>query len=89
MAPSGQFIRSAVAGNITMSRYPYDTNITSVRHLIETSATIVHRLGVYYTKIQYLDGRLVIEKYGDLPPVNIFVQHFRLEVASSGDLVAL
>ena len=45
-----------------MSRYPCDTNIISVCHLIETSATITDRLGVYYIRIQCLDGRLAIAR---------------------------
>ena len=31
-----------IDGNIPMTRYPYDTNIISVRHIIVTSATLVH-----------------------------------------------
>ena len=54
---AGQIIRPAVTGNITMPQYPCDTNIISVRHLVETSERV--------DRIQCFDGRLAIGKYGD------------------------
>ena len=48
---SGQFIRSAIAGNIPLPLYPCDTNIITVRHFIETSTTVVHSLRIYYNGI--------------------------------------
>ena len=57
-APSGQIIRPAVAGNIFVSRYLCDTDFISVRHLTETSATVVHRIGILC-----FDGRLAVGKH--------------------------
>ena len=47
----------------TQHQHPCDTNIISVRHLIEASATVVDRLGVYHTRIQCLNSYLAIGKY--------------------------
>ena len=43
-----------------ISQCPCKTNILSVRHFIETSATVAYRLEVYYTRIQCFDDSLLI-----------------------------
>ena len=73
--PSGQIICSAVAENVPASRYPCYTDFISVRHLLKTSATVAHHLGIYYTRIYCFDGRLVVGKYCDSSLVNIFVHN--------------
>ena len=75
-APSDQMIRSAVAGNIPVSRYPcdtdFDTDFISVSHLIAIFATLVHHLAVYYTKTRCFYCRLAVGKYCDSSLVNIY-----------------
>ena len=54
----------------------YDTNLISVRHIIETYTTVVHNsLGVCYIIIQCFYGRFSIGKYDDFSLVNIFVHN--------------